>query len=80
MRSVSVRVYDSGGRPVQGARVIIWVYQFGANGAIPEKYTDSDGKTEFDIDADEYADISVGVNGVEKVGRSAIKGSYRIEI
>lgn len=63
---------------MQGARVSLWVYQFGASGSLPEKYTDSSGKAEFDTDLDTHAEISISVNGTEKVGRSTIKSSYDV--
>lgn len=77
MRNVLVRVYDSGGRPVSGVRVAFGT--FGINsGVLPAKYTDSSGQAEFSVG--EYGDISVYVNGREKIGRGPIQGQYRIEM
>ncbi len=79
MQNVLVRVYSSSGRPVSGARVNVYVYQFLAYGYVPEQYTDSDGEAEFDLDVDNGAEISISVDGSERVGRGRIRGSYRIE-
>ena len=77
MRNVLVRVYDSGGRPVFGARVAFGT--FGINsGVLPAKYTDTNGQAEFNIG--EYGDINVYVNGQVKRGRGPIQGQYRIEM
>ena len=77
MRNVLVRVFDSGGRPVSGARVAFGT--FGINsGVLPAKYTDSTGQAEFDVG--EYGDVNVYVNGQEKLGRGPIRGQYRIEM
>ena len=80
MRNVLVRLFNSDGRPVQGAKVVCWVYQFAASGWKPEQYTDSNGETEFDLDIDAGGEIAISVNGVEKVSRSKPKGSYRLEV
>lgn len=79
-RNVLVRVYDSGGHPVRGTTVRIWVYQFAASGFKPEKYTDASGEVEFDLDIDAGADISISVDGSERVSRGSVRGSYRIEV
>ena len=77
MRNVLVRVFDSGGRPVSGARVAFGT--FGINsGVLPAKCTDSTGQAEFDVG--EYGDVNVYVNGQEKLGRGPIRGQYRIEM
>jgi len=76
MRNVLVRVFDSGGRPVSGARIAFGT--FGINsGVLPAKYTDSNGQAEFNVG--EYGDVNVYVNGQEKLGRGPIQGQYRIE-
>ena len=80
MRNVLVRVFNGDGRPVQGARVVCWVYQFAASGWKPEKYTDSSGEVEFDLDIDGGGEIALSVNGVEKVSRSKPNGSYRLTV
>lgn len=79
MRNVQVRVYNSDGKPAYYARVTVNVYQFMAGGQ-KEVYTDSDGRAEFDLDVDEGAEISIGVNGYEKVSRGKIRGEYRVNI
>ncbi len=79
MRNVLVRVYDSSGKPAYYARVTVNVYQFMAGGQ-KEAFTDSDGRAELDLDVDEGAEISIGVNGSEKVSRGKIRGEYRISI
>jgi hypothetical protein len=80
MRSVTVSVFDSGGRPVQGARVVLWVYQFLASGALPEKYTNARGEAWFDLDVDAGAELGVSVNGGGQIDRGSIQGQYRIYI
>ena len=80
MRSVLVRVFDAGGRPVSGARVVVWVYQFLAGGAVPEQYTNSSGEAEFNLNVDASAEISIRVNGTDKILRGAIQGSYRVQV
>jgi hypothetical protein len=80
MRNVLVRVYDSGGRPVSNARIGIEVHQFLAGGVLPYKYTNSNGEAEFDMDIDQSAEITIYVNGTEKVRRGSIQGLYRIEL
>jgi len=77
MRNVLVRIMDTGGRPVSGARVSFGTYGINS-GVLPEKYTDSGGQAEFDIG--EYGEICIYVNGQEKVGRGPIRGQYRIEM
>lgn len=77
MRNVLVRIFDSGGRAVSGARVSLGTYGINS-GVLPEKYTDSSGQAEFNVD--EYGEICVYVNGQEKVGRGPIRGQYRIEL
>ena len=79
MRNVLVRVYDSSGRPAQNARVNVHVYQFLASGQ-KEKYADNNGEAEFNLDIDDGAEISIGVNTVERVSRGSVKGSYRIQL
>ena len=76
MRYVTVRVLDSDGKPVQGAKVIVWVYQALSPAMhLPEKYTNREGAAEIDVD---YSEISISVNGHEKVKRGATQGQYKI--
>lgn len=77
MRNVLVRVFDSGGRPVSNARIGIGTFGIDS-GVLPNKYTNSNGEAEFDLD--EWGDINIYVNGDEKVSRGPIQGSYRIQI
>ena len=80
MRSIEVRVVNSDGRPAQGEKVSVWVYQFAASGAVEPKYTNSDGVAEFDLDIDDSAEISISVDGYEKIGRGSVRGSYRVQL
>jgi hypothetical protein len=79
-RNILVRVFDGGGRPVSGAKVSIWVYQFMASGLAASGQTAGDGEFEADIDIDASGEISISVNDKERVSRSSPRGSYRIEI
>ena len=79
MANVLVRVYNSSGSPAQGIKVDLWIYQFLASGG-KEGYTDSDGEVEFDLDIDSGAEISISVDGSERVSRGAVRGSYRIQL
>lgn len=79
MKNVLVRVFDGNGKPTQNARVNIHVYQFLASGQ-REQYTDSNGEAEFDLNIDDGAEISIGVNSTERVRRGSVKGSYRIQL
>ena len=77
MRYVSVRVVDSSGRPQRDTRVGIEVHQFAAGG-VKTEYTNSDGLAEFELDVDEGAEITVYVNGSEKVRRGSIRSEYKV--
>lgn len=79
MRNILVRVFNYEGKPVQSARVTINVYQFLAGGQ-KEQYTNSNGEAEFSMDIDDGAEISIGVNGNEKVGRGKVLGNYRLSL
>jgi hypothetical protein len=80
MRYVSVRVMESNGRPARDARVSIHVSQFLASGSVPDQNTNSEGLTEFELDVDSGADITIYVNGQEKVSRSSIRSDYKVTI
>ena len=80
MASIMVRVVGSDGRPRSSERVSVYVYQFGASGMKEAVYTDSDGEADFDLDIDTHGEISIYVNGNEKVGRGSVKSEYRITI
>ncbi len=58
----------------------VWVYQFLASGSVGEKYTDSNGEVEFDLDLDSGAEISISVNGTERSPRAAPRGEYRFGV
>ncbi len=77
MRYVSVRVVGSDGRPVRDARVGIEVHQFLAGG-VKTEYTDSEGLAEFQLDVDEGAEITIYVNGNQKMQRGSIRSEYKI--
>jgi len=78
-RYITVRVVNSSGKPEYYARVTLWVYQFAAGGSY-EKHTNSDGVVEFDVDIDEGAEVSISVNGSEKVRRGSIRTPYTVTI
>jgi len=78
-RYITVRVVNSSGKAADYARVNLYVYQFAASGSF-EKHTNSDGVAEFDVDIDDGAEISVSVNGDEKVRRGSIKTPYTVSI
>ncbi len=66
-RYISVRVVDSSGKPAYYAKVVLYVSQTLASGPLPEKYTNSEGLAEFETDLDAFAQVSVSVNGYERV-------------
>jgi len=79
-RYISVRVVDSGGRPVRNARVVIHASQFLASGSLPEKYTGEDGSADYETDFDASAQVSVYVNGQERVRSGPIQAEYKVVI
>lgn len=79
-RYVSVRVVDEGGKAVSSATVALYLYQSLASGGAGQKQTNSEGLAEFEVDADSSAEMSVSVNGHERVRRSSIQGEYKIRI
>lgn len=78
-RYITIRVVNSSGKPEYYARVNLYIYQFAASGS-HEKYTNHDGVAEFDLDIDEGAEVSVSVNGNEKVRRGSIRTPYTVTI
>ena len=80
MRYVSVRAVNSGGHPVRDVRISLYVYQFLASGFTGAQNTNSEGLTQFQLDADQGAEIAVYVNGHEKVKRGSIKAEYTVVI
>ena len=79
MRYVSVRAVDSSGRPQSNVRIVIEVHQF-AGGGVRTEYTNSDGLAEFQLDVDQFAEITVYANGNEKVRRGSIKAEYKVVV
>lgn len=77
MKYVSVRVVDSGGRPLRDSRVGIEVHQFLAGG-MKSEHTNSDGLCEFQLDVDKGAEITIYVDGNLKVSRGSIKSDYKV--
>lgn len=80
MKYVTVRVVDSGGRPQSDVKVSIYVHQMLAEGMKGPEYTDASGLTDFDLDIDEHAQISIYVNGNERVPRGSVRADYRVTI
>ena len=79
MRNVSVRAADSAGRPQSNIRVSIEVHQaFG--GGVKTAYTNSDGLAEFQLDVDQFAEITVYANDSKKVERGSIKAEYKVVV
>jgi len=77
-RYISVRVVDSGGKPAYYAKVVLYASQALASGPLPEKYTNSDGVAEFEPDLDTSAQVSVSVNGYERVRSGPIQAQYKV--
>ena len=80
MKYTSVRVVSGGGSPEAGARVSIYVSQFAASGSVDDQYTDSNGEADFSLDIDDGAEITVYVNGQERIGRGAVRSNYTVSI
>lgn len=58
MKYVSVRVTDTSGNASINARVGIEVHQFAAGG-VETEYTNGDGIANFNLNVDDYAEITV---------------------
>ena len=80
MKYVTVRVVNSSGSPVSNAKVSVYVHQFLAEGMKNPEYTNSDGEAEITLDIDDGAQISIYVNGSERVGRGNVRATYTIPI
>lgn len=80
MRYITVRVVESSGRPRSNARIGVWIYQTLANGMKEYVYTNSEGEAHISLDIDEYAEISISVDGDEKVRRGKVKAEYHIVV
>ena len=78
MKYVTVRVIDSSGRPQSDVRVSLFVYQTLASGMKTPQYTNSKGEANFDLDIDQFAEISVYVKGEERIPRGSVEAEYRI--
>jgi len=79
-RYISVRVVDSGGKPAYYAKVVLHVSQVLASGPLPEKYTNNDGVAEFEPDLDASSQVSVSVNGQERVRSGPIQAEYKVAL
>lgn len=79
-RYISVRVVDAGGKPANYAKVVLYVSQTLASGPLPEKYTNSEGLAEFEADLDAFAQVSVSVNGQERVRSGPIQADYKVTL
>ncbi len=77
MRYVKVRVVNSDGRTVHYAKVVVWVYQTLASGAV-EKYTDSEGLAQFEMDIDDCAEIEISVNGERRVQKGPVLSEFTL--
>jgi hypothetical protein len=60
-----------------GARVALEIHQFLAGG-LKTEYADNDGYARFDLDTDAGAEVTLYVNGTEKVSRGSIKSYYQV--
>ena len=78
MKYVTVRVVGSGGNPQSNAKVSLYISQTFASGMKGPEYTNSDGEVDFDLDIDEGAQVSVYVNGQERVSLGSVKAEYRV--
>lgn len=79
-RYISVRVVDTSGKPANYAKVVLYVSQTLASGPLPEKYTNSEGLAEFEPDLDASAQISVSINGQERVRSCPIQAEYKVAL
>lgn len=79
-RYVTVRVVDSGGKPVYNAKVSLEVsgQMAMAAGFLPSKQSNREGIAEFEVDIDQSAKVAVYVNGSEKVSRGPVRGEYKV--
>ena len=80
MKYATVRVVDSSGRPQANIKVSVCVHQFTAQGMKDAQFTTSDGETDFQLDIDDYAEISIYVNGSEKIGRGSVRSDYTVTV
>ncbi len=80
MKYTTVRVINSSGSPRSNARVAVYVHQFAAEGMKDAEYTNSDGEVSISLDIDEYAEISIYVDGSEKVKRSKVRAEYHVVV
>lgn len=78
-KEVTVTVRNSSGNPQRDVRVAIEIHQFLAGGMKTE-YTDSNGEADFSLDIDEHAEITIYVNGNEKVSRGSVESEYYVTI
>ena len=66
------------GKPCPNKRVGVFVYQFAASGMKDSVYTDANGEACINLDTDDFAEISIYIDGDEKVKRGNIRGEYHI--
>ncbi len=78
-RDISIRVTDSAGRGAGRVRVTVWIYQFAAGGSL-DFWTDGDGWVHFSRDFDLGAELSISVDGSERVRRGPIRETYGITL
>ena len=79
MRYGRVRVVNSSGSPQSNVRVAIEVHQFAAGG-VKTEYTDSNGEAKFELDIDQFAEITVYAGGNEKVRRGSVRAEYTVAV
>jgi hypothetical protein len=79
-RYVTVRVVNSSGSPVRDVRVNLYPYQFG----VPTDHSKSIPTVtvwaEFELDLDQFAEISISVNGTEMSPRGSIRASFKLTV
>ncbi len=80
MKHTTILVVDGGGRPQSNARVALEIHQFAAGGMKGPEMTGSDGRADFSLDIDDGAQITVYVDGKEKVGRGRVRSEYKVTV
>ncbi|MCA1597188.1 MAG: hypothetical protein LC772_12310 [Chloroflexi bacterium] len=79
MRYITVRTAKNGA-PLGGARVAVYVHQFLAQGMKDAEYTNGQGEARIGLDVDTHAEISIYVDGSERVPRGSIESEYVINV
>ncbi len=80
MQYMTVRVVDGSGRPQHNAKVSVYISQTLASGMKDPEYTNSDGEAEFRLDVDTGAQITIYVNGNEKISNTSVKSEFKVTI